>query len=296
MRKWFLPLLLLAASPLSAGDDIHAVGMLWKDFSAALRRGDYHTAHGLFSAESRAAMSYAEFIREYSPMSAAREILLTKPESQSTRLEPDWAEIAYSGVITGTGRPFRVVVSVVKNNGVWGLVAARNEAVERLEAAARAVLAEFYARRDDPAAQRQMKEWSAPGMNGNPVFNRYRFETNGEYFRALPVGHGLRTFHVDKLGMVKPGTFAAASSPPPAQPLSSSVMNQALPPKPDEIPNLSPAPARPILNGLPELTEPPPFPATPPGLEEMPEPPPPSREEKAPFGREVEEVFLPDTI
>ncbi len=306
MKKCLFLLVFLFASGLSAGDDIQAVGALWNDFAAALRRGDYRAAHGMFSAESRAAMPYAEFVREYAPASAAREMLLAKPESQSTRLDHDWAEIAYSGVGAGTGRPFRVGVSAVKNGGVWGLVAARPEASERVGAAARAVLAEAAAGRGDPAARRRLEEWAAAGAATSPVFGRYNFETDGESFRALPRGPGLRAFHLDEWGLVKQGAAAAPAAPPPpepAPPASGAAAKRAPLPELGEIPlppPPPPPPARPTENGLPELAEPPPVPAAPPGRDEMPEPPlpppPPAGGVTAPSRREVEEVLLPDTI
>ncbi len=303
-------ILFLFAPSLPAGDDIQAVGALWNDFVAALRRGDYRAAHGLFSPESRAAMPYGDFVREYGPLSIAREMILARPESQSTRLDRDWAEIAYAGTSPGAGRPFRVGVSAVRNAGAWGLVAARNEENERSEAAARAFLAEASAWRGSPEAGRRLEGAIAAG-GANPLFVRYRFETDGDVYRALPKSPGLRAFHTDAWGVVKQGADPAPPAPPPPPDPIAPIARAAraplpelgetpLPPPPLPPP---PPPARPTVNGLPELSEPPlPIPGAPPGMGEMPEPPlpppppPPADGGKTPGGREVQEVFLPDTI
>ncbi|MCC8191381.1 MAG: nuclear transport factor 2 family protein, partial [Planctomycetes bacterium] len=147
-----LLLVLSTTRPTPAGDDIQAVTAVWADFAAALRRGDYRNAHGLFSAESRAALPYAEFVREYAPLSAAREMVVARQESLSTRVDGDWAVLAYGGHSPTTGRRFRVDVALVRNGGRWGVVAARNEAVERLEAEARTFLRLLADRRPDRAA------------------------------------------------------------------------------------------------------------------------------------------------
>lgn len=293
-------LFLLLAGLCPAGDDIQTVGALWNDFVAALRRGDYRAAHALFSEQSREALPYAAFVREYGPLSAAREMVLLRPESQSTRLEQDWAEISCVGIHPGTGQPIRIGAAAVKNRDAWGLVAARNETRERLEALARGALRQAGRLRGDPAAGRLLAEWAERNAGGNPVFRAYRFETDGTLFRALPrePGQGLRAFHLDGWDMVQPGAVASAPVVPAAA---------AVPPQPAAPPPAPAVPApRAATNGLPELTEPlfaPPFPDT---LDEMPEPPPPAEENAGqPSGgkdgakkssREVAPVELPDLI
>ena len=272
-------LLLLVGPVLRAGDDIQAVSAVWSDFVSALRRGDYQAAHGLFSPQSRAAMPYAEFVREYNPLSAARELVLAKPESLSTRLDGDWAEINYGGVNPGSGRAFRVGVALVRNQGAWGLVAARNEEPERLEAGARGILARAAPWRDNPRVRAMLDELVAAG--GNPVAARYRFEVADRTLRALPLVAGLRPFHVDVWGKVRPGVNSPAVPEPAVVDIvlpASTRVAASIPAPPLPTPGMD-EPARPttppLLGGMPELSQPPPPPGLPPLPDDLPEPPPP---------------------
>jgi hypothetical protein len=280
-------LILSIPPPTGAGDDIREVSAMWEDFVAALRRGDYRAAHGLFSPESRAALPYPDFAREYGPLSAAREAVLARPESRSTRLEGDWAEIECQGTNPGSGRRFRIVASAVKNVDVWSLVAGRNEARERLEAAAREVIRTCSAWRGLPDAAQKLARLVETGTGG-PVFTSYRFETDGRDFRAIPQGQGLRPFHLDAWGMVRPGTSSAN-----IQPLAASPGGNDMPPSILAIPPIPPPPSAPAT-GLPELSEPPAGPA---GLTGgLPELPPPAPAPRTVGIYDQEPLTLPDSI
>jgi hypothetical protein len=265
-------MMLCLSLPLSAGavDDIQAVSALWDDFLSALRRGDYRSGHEMFSPESRAALPFLEFAREYGPLSAAREAVLAKPESRSARVEGDWAEIVSLARDPASGGRRRVVVAAVRNQGVWSLVAGRNEGRERLEAAARAVLGLAASRRGQPGAAKWLEDLAAAGR---PVFQHYRFQTNGRDFRAIPQASGLRAFYLDAWGEARPG---AGSAPVPA-PLPDVPGKGIVSPPPFPLPPEAGAPAAPPPagrlpagnGGLPELSEPPPSPE--PG--DLPEPP-----------------------
>lgn len=306
MRRFAAILLFYCvAAAANAGDGMRSITALWDDFSSALRRGDYPLAHSMFSAESRAAMPYQVFVLEYGPASAARELILSPPESLTTRTDGDWGEISFSGLNSGSGQPFRVGVALVRNQGAWGLVAARNEGVERLEASARYVLSLAVKWRGDPEASAKLSAWLA-GIEDFPTLQYYRFETDGRIFRAGPLAKGLRAFHVDEWDMVKPGL----SSPPPAvllpealaasAPAPAPAAGQAAAPLPElgePAPSLPPPPPPPqLVNGLPEMSEPPGASAALSGLDvfqepDIPPPLPPPSEEWTPSP-----VQLPDVI
>lgn len=272
------------AASARAGDGMQSITALWNDFSTALRRGDYQLAHSMFSPESRAAMPYQVFVLEYGPASVARELILSPPESLTTKTDGDWGEISFSGLNSGSGRPFRVGVALVRNQGAWGLVAARNEGVERLEASARFVLSLATKWRGDPEASAKLSSWLG-GIEDFPTLQYYRFETDGRIFRAVPLSNGLRAFHVDEWDMIKPGL----TSPPPAvllpDPLADPAPTARRPAAPlpelgepvEPLPPLPPPPPR-LVNGLPELAEPPGASAAFPELDVFQEPdvPPPS--------------------
>ncbi len=283
-----LSLLFCLAAPARAGDDIQAITALWSDFVSAVRRGDYARAHGLFSAESRTAMPYADFVREYGPLSLAREMVLAKPESMSTSLNGDWAELTYGGYRPGTGRQFKVGVGMTKNLGAWGLVAARNEEPERIEAAVRSFLATAAGLRGLPNAGQLLSDMISQA--NNPALTRYRFDSDGRTLKAVPLAKGLRSFHVDEWGQVRPGEFAGRSVPPPDCPVPDQAPDKPAPsallrelgpiPGLNEKPPLPLPPAAPpaAVNGLPELREPPMIPLSgAAGRDELPElaPPPP---------------------
>ncbi len=198
VRTLFLLALVL---PLVSGrgwgqDDIQAVGAVWSDFVASVRRGDYRNAYGLFSPESRALMTFAEFAAEYGPLSASREMVLVKPERQATDLNGDWAEITYGGTNPETGRHFKIGVALVRNAGGWGVVAARSEARERVEAAARGLLRMVWGARDRGTPRELVADLNAAQAK-NPVMRQYRIETDGTAVRAFPLEKGLRTFYLD---------------------------------------------------------------------------------------------------
>lgn len=251
-------LMLTLARAVPAADDMQAATLVWNDFTASLRRGDYARAHRLFSRESRTALPYAEFVAEYGPLSAAREMVLAKVEGQSTRLDGEWAEIALEGLNPGTGRRFRIGVSLVSNQGAWGLVAARNERNERLEAEARGVLraASIWLGRPDAgellaALQRENAE--------SLLLRHYRFERDGDSFRATPLVPGLRAFYVGRDGVAKP-VGAAESRPAWGIEIDEAAVPAAMPPPPAAASGHAPAAPVGVGGGLPELTEPPPLP------------------------------------
>lgn len=296
-RSVFLALFLLCISPAYALDDIQGVSAVWNDFVSSLRRGDYVNAHGLFSAQSRAAMPYREFVAEYGPLSPAREMVLAKPDSQATNLDGDWAEIAYGGTNPGTGRKFKVGVSFVKNQGRWGLVAARNETAERVEAGARSMLRLLWDNRMH-GAPRDLLTALSEAQAGNPVLRYYRLETNGETFRAFPLDKALRTFYVDNWGEVRP-----VEQDPATTRRTSGAGGMAPIPDRSSMPQRQPAPAAnassPASNSdaMPELSDPGDWDAT--GLEtldnEFPEPPMPGQ--SAPRTPSAPPALsLPDTI
>lgn len=293
MRKaLMLTALLLAAHAAGAQDDMRAVGAVWSDFVGSLRRGAYANAHSLFSPGSRAAMPYAEFVAEYGPLSVAREMVLAKPESLGTTLDGDWAEITYGGTSPGTGRKFRVGVAFVRNRGGWGLVAARNEAAERVEAGARALLRMVWDARGRGTPKELVAALSAAHAK-NPVLQAYRIETDGQVVRAFPLQAGLRTFYLDGAGMVK--AAGEADAPPPAQPARADALRipeySVLPG--EKLPEKKTAPAM-LENGMPELSEPPPRGASTRELEgEIAEPPPRNSRSRA---VEQPNPALPDSI
>lgn len=282
-RSVLLPLLLilLCISTADALDDIQGVTAVWNDFVASLRRGDYRRAHALFSPQSRAVLAYGDFVAEYGPLSAAREMVLAKPDSQSTALDADWAELTYGGTHPGSGGKFRVGVAFTRNGGQWGLVAARNEPRERIEAGARAFLSRLWESRDLAAPQDLLAALEA-AQGGNPVLQRYRLEWDGSRFQAFPREAGLRTFYVDAGGRVR--SVEVYDEPPP---LAEAIHEPE--PEPAAPPEL-PEPA--ITNGgMPELNEPPLSTSSFDLEEELPEPPAPASAAPARPG-----LSLPDVI
>lgn len=276
---------------------MRAVSAVWSDFVASLRRGDYPNAHALFSAESRTAMPYPEFVAEYGPLTLAREMVLVKPDSQSTRFDEDWAELTFGGVNPGTGRRFKVGVSLTRNNGQWGLVAARNETGERAEAQARGLLRAMAAWRGVPEA-RQRLDAIIQANADNPLFRLYRFESKGEDFRAMPLKKGLRAFFVDERGNAQSMTDASPAAPDVRvpYPTASTARPAATPPLPElnePVIVVPPAPAAPpLVDGLPELSEPPSFSPFADAPGEMSEPPSPDVRRRSVPDR----VDLPDSI
>ncbi len=297
MRRIFFVLLfaaLAAPAPVRAVDDMQAVTAVWADFTASLRRGDYRAAHQLFSPQSQLAMPYADFVSEYNPISVAREMVLARPENQATNLQTDWAELTFSGTNPATGRPFRVGVSLVKNAGRWGLVAARNEERERTEAEARAVLVFAWNNRTAAPTLREVAAAIVRTQGNNPVFGYYRLESDGELFRMFPLQPGIRTFYVDKLGEVR-----SVEQTPPAPRLESA----AALPVPERTPPPEPPPPPPARdrNVMPELAEPPGpagRPGRPGGAEAMPEPPEPPAPDsgRTRIPDSPPSLRLPDTI
>lgn len=297
MRTAFIVLLLfLFAGPGRAQDEIQAVGAVWNDFVSSLRRGDYPNAHALFSPESRAVMPYGEFVAEYGPLSAAREMVLTKPESQGTSVDDDWAELTYGGTNPATGRKFKIGVAFVRNEGGWGLVAARNETAEKVEAGARGLLRMVWNARGQGGVRELIAALNEAHAK-NPLMRFYRIETDGQAVRAFPLRPGLRTFYLDNLGMVRSMERPEAAPRHPATGGGIRVPERsAMAPKEPGPPQ---KPERPLgPDGMPELPEPPPRGAaggTKDLDEEIAEPPmPPSRA----GSRAVERpsVSLPDTI
>ncbi|MDR3077987.1 MAG: hypothetical protein LBV15_04405, partial [Planctomycetota bacterium] len=223
------------------------------------------------SSESRAALPYDDFVREYGPLSAAREMVLAKPESRTTRVEGDWAEITNSGILPESGRRLNLGVAAVKNQGTWRLVAARNEAAERVESLARSILRLAAAWRGWPDAGERLKELAAAETaKNNPVFVRYRFEAGGGSFYAIPLRPGLRHFHVDAWGEIRSGLSVlghpalgtgASQSAPAVSGRNQPNYGGALP-HPQILPSGSAASAlaasrKEEAGGLPELSEPP---------------------------------------
>ena len=279
-------MLLALALPAAAVDDMQEVADIWKDFVSSLRRGDYPGAHALFSPESRAAMPFAEFVAEYGPLSAAREMILARPESQSSSVDNDWAEITIGGVNPGSGRRFRIGVALVRNLGSWGLVAARNEGAERAEAGARALLRAAWAARER-AGPREILAAAAVAQEQNALLRQYRLEVDAAGFRAFPKEKGLRTFFVDSMGMVRSVERTEPQSAPGGRPAAMT----AVPPRTAMPPPLeAPSPVRRLdENGMPEMAEPPPVRFSADLMDELPEPP-------LPFADRMPEPALPEII
>ncbi|MCD8352324.1 MAG: hypothetical protein LUC93_17105 [Planctomycetaceae bacterium] len=287
-------LIVLVLPNADALDDIQGVTAVWNDFAASVRRGDYRRAHALFSPQSRAILPYADFVTEYGPLSAAREMVLAKPASQSTSLDGDWAQLAYGGVNPATGRGFRVVVSFARNNGRWGLVAARNEEPERVESAARGLLSMLWQnRRLAPPADLLSAMQTAQA--NNPALRHYRIEWDGSRFQAFPRTPRLRTFYLDESGEVRSVELVEDTALPVQEPAAMPDSPIPLPP-PDDMEMPEPA-APPLVEGLPELSEPP-LPGAGVNLQdELPEPPPPPGPPGRPeLPRERPSLSLPDVI
>ena len=287
-----------------AEDEFQMVSAVWTDFVSALRRGDYRRAHNLFSAESRAAMPYPQFAAEYGPLSVAREMVLARPESMSTRVEGDWAEITYSGANPTGGQPFRIGAALVRNQGSWGLVAARNEEIERLEAAARDLLRQMGQwRRQNELAEKLV---ALSSTDANPMARFYRFEVAGATVGAQPLQTGLRAFYLDGLGTVRTGVVPTA---PAGTAKLIDIAEKKIPAVDAPDSGMSAHKNEGQGGGMPEVTEPPSLPhparAFSRDLDDMPEPmPPPPLEPPArprpadepPAIPEPTHVTLPDII
>lgn len=294
-RSVLVLLFCLFAFPACALDEIQGVSAAWNDFVSALRRGDYLNAHGLFSAQSRSAMPYPEFVGEYGPLSAAREMILAKPDSLSTRVDGDWGEITYGGVNPGTGRKFSVGVSFVRNSGGWGLVAARNENLERVEAGARGLLRLLWENREH-GAPRDLVAALTRAQAGNPVFRFYRLETDGERFVAFPSEDSLRVFFVNAWGEVQAVDRSSPAGSPsqPRRELVGVPAASAIAPKAPRARAPEAGAGNVDAFGLPELSDPG-VAAPAPQLSDWEEPPMPSAAGAVPATR-APAVSLPDTI
>lgn len=175
---WFLfvAFVFLVPIPAPAGDGIEAIGGVWRDFVAAVRRGDYDAAHRLFSEQSRAAFPLPAFMDEYGPLSAARETLLAEPSSLSTDVNGDWGEIRFTVRLPVSGKSLRVGVTFVRNDDVWSLVAARNETRERLEAGIREVLRRLAPLAVGQGAEGRVAEAVARDLGEGPLARAYEVE------------------------------------------------------------------------------------------------------------------------
>lgn len=202
-----LLLALLAAPVRAAGGAVGEIASLYADFTAAIARGDYPVSYRLFSEQSRAAFSYADFVRDYGPLSAARETILLEMDNYSSRVEGDWGEVRYQVRLPRSGQSLAVVVSFVRNDGVWSLVAARNEGQERLEAVARSLLAWLAGRRDVAAGSAD----ELAVLEGNPVQRFYEINRQQGVLQARPRLAGLRAFYVDAWGRIRQGNALAAA-------------------------------------------------------------------------------------
>lgn len=235
MRKywWIVVVVLLLAlpAPARAGDDIEAINSTWRDFVAAVRRGDYPSAHRLFSEQSQAVFPYAAFSGEYGPLSAARETVLADPSRLSTSRSGDWAEVRFSVVLPVSGRVVEVAAPFVKNNETWSLVAARNETRERFEAAARDFLRRLAPHLSGADAEEMVNAVIVRELANNQLGKAYVFAVKDRRLRAMPNVGGLRAFHVDNWGQVKQGIGDAATSLGQLAPLPNAALSPAAPPK-----------------------------------------------------------------
>lgn len=267
-------LLLCAAScACRAADDIQAVSAVWTDFSAALRAGEYARAHAMFTAQSQAAMDLSRFTAEYNPLSLTREMVTAKPESLTVVIDGEWAQLRYGGVFAGTGERFALSASLTRNEGIWALVADRNERPERIEAAARSLLLLYASVRGQADARERWRQALDNISSTLPVGTYYRFSNDSGVIAALSNTPRLRSFHLDAYDRVLPG------GKPTPQPLPQALPQTAQPPAPAPMPE---------PNALWEPAEPPPLPGAGPEPPEMPEPP-------EPAGG-VPTVSLPDFI
>ena len=272
--RLLLALAVLAAlfpAPAAAGDGIGAINDVWRDFVAAVRRGDYDAAHNLFSDQSRAVFPLPAFRSEYGPLSAARETLLAEPSSLSTDISGDWGEIRFMVRFPATGRNLWVAVAFVRNDAAWSLVAARNETRERLEAGIRGALRRLAPLVADPNSGARALEAAVRELAG-PLAQAYAVEVVSGTLLARPRLAGLRTFHIDSWGHIRQG---------PGVPGSGQLRDLAAPVREisvrsgREVPEFQGVPA-PIIAGPGGLDAPPPAlpdPASPfPGMGELPDP------------------------
>lgn len=253
------------AAAASGGDGIEALNVSWRDFVAAVRRGDYPAAHLMFSEQSRAVFPFQAFVREYGPLSAARETLLADPASLATRVNGDWGEIRFAIRLPVSRREMTVTVAFVRNDGVWSLVAARNEEREQLEAAARDLLRQLLPHLSRPDARELVAAVVAGQPGDNPLTRAYDFAYAQNRLRAIPKLSGLRAFHLDNWGMVKQGMGESAAELGKLAVMPNQGGPAAIPPAPARsVPPPVAVPDRPIIAGapapdqaLPELAEPP---------------------------------------
>ncbi|MDR0361083.1 MAG: hypothetical protein LBJ46_00105 [Planctomycetota bacterium] len=182
-------------SPSGRGGSIQTVGAVWSDFCASLGRGDYASAYSFFSADSRQVFPFPDFLVEYGPLSRARELVLSEPIAFAVNLHGDWAEIVFTVEMPVLAQEQRISVGMVRRLGKWELVAGRNEARERTEAAARNTLRHLGGLRiaDENALGAALR---SPPLAGDPIFSQYRFHVADGVVAALPLRESLRPYHV----------------------------------------------------------------------------------------------------
>jgi hypothetical protein len=212
LKRYLLPIfasviaiLAFGTATCGAGEGIGTINDLWRDFTAAIRRGDYQAAYQMFSEQSRSVFSYQDFVVEYGPLSAARETLLQEPNSLSTSVQGDWAEIRFSVTLPVSGQELGISAAFVRNDELWRLVAARNQSRERIEATARDTLRRLVPLLSGPNAAKAVAEAVAKDVAPTPLGNAYNMGVLDGILRALPKASGLRAFHVNNWGVVMQG-------------------------------------------------------------------------------------------
>ncbi len=259
LKRFLLPLLFIFVfGPVlcGAGEGIGTVNDLWRDFTAAIRRGDYQSAYQMFSEQSRSVFSYQEFVVEYGPLSAARETLLQEPTSLSTSVLGDWADIHFSVTLPVSGQQLGVSAAFVRNDELWRLVAARNQSRERIEAAARDTLRQLVPLSTGPNAAKAVAEAVTRDIAPTPLGNAYNIGMLDGVLRALPKTSGLRAFHVNSWGVVMQGRGGQGGLEPLREIRPSSWTPSTPQPNTTRVPEFTGIPTPLMAGPLPELSDP----------------------------------------
>lgn len=259
MKRRLLPILAFfcfCPALCGAGEGIGTVNDLWRDFTAAIRRGDYQAAYQMFSEQSRSVFPYQEFVVEYGPLSAARETFLQEPDSLSTSVQGDWAEIRFSVILPVSGQQLGVSAAFVRNDELWRLVAARNQSRERIEATARDTLRRLVPLLSGPNAAKAVAEAVAKDIAPTPLGNAYNIGVLDGILRALPKASGLRAFHVNSWGVVMQGRGGQSGLEPlrDVHPANASAVPWT--PSPRAVPEFTGIPSPLMAGALPELADP----------------------------------------
>jgi len=171
---------------------------VWERFQGDLARGRYDDAHKLFSPQSRDVFPLKAFVRDYHPLSRAREIVLSPQERTDLAIRGDWAELALA--VAGEGGVARVTVCLAREDGRWRLVAAAREGMERIEAETRGALRRLAPAIGHPELPSLLRRLNDAALEDEAP---YRFRIDAGHIVADPELSGLRRFRVDENGNVR---------------------------------------------------------------------------------------------